>query len=174
MKLLLATALLAALSSPAFAVKVETEKIDSSASYGTFPDTATVRYYKKCTRENLRPYEWKIWEGHYAIRSYIEAVATIDVTREPDEPFLPNADPFIRKAMAASAQAGGNLVCYVALKESIGKLGFEKVTFRAYRQMFISGHTGWVDFFQTEITKRPPIDEIVARELMGQPYKPKK
>ena len=173
MRLLLVPALLAALSAPAFAVSVEIEKLDSSSNYGAFTDTAAVRYYKKCTWENLRPYDWKIWEGHYAIRSYIEAVATITVEREPEEPFLPNADPFIRKAVIASAKAGGNVVCYVSLKESMGKLGFEKVTFRAYRQMFISGHSGWVDFFQNEIAKRP-IDEIAARELMGQPYQPKK
>src|SRR3989344_4838847 len=141
MKSLLLPALLAALSSSAFAVSVEIEKIDSSLSYSAFSDTAAVRYYKKCTRENLRPYEWKMWEAHSAIRSYIEAVATLTVEREPDEPFLPNADPFIRKAIDASAKAGGNVVCYVALKESMGKMGFEKVTFRAYRQMFLSGHT---------------------------------
>jgi hypothetical protein len=156
-QLLLSASLLLALGSSAFALTEEVDKLDSKASYSAVADTSNVVYFSKCTRDNLRPYEWKIWEGHYAIRSYIEPIATITVKRDPDEPFLPNAEPFIRKALGASARIGGNIVCYVALKKSMEGLGFYSVTFRAYRQFFLSGHTGWLQYYNEKLGKGPPL-----------------
>ena len=158
MKFFLCAAFFLALSSPVFALSVEVEKMDyTQANYGAISDTASVKYFPKCAKENFRPYEWKVWKGHYAVRSYVDPIVIITVKREPNEPFLPNAEPFILKALQTAAKTGANMVCYVASKKSMEGLGFESVSFRAYRQFLLSGHAGWLQYYNQKISKEGPL-----------------
>ena len=145
------------MAAPASALTVEVEKMDSQAAYGAIADTGSIKYFAKCTRNNLRPYDWKVWKGHYAVRSYVDAIAVITVKREPNEPFLPKDDPFILKAEQATAKAGGNMVCLVSLKKSVENLGIETMVFRAYKQLLISGHSGWIQYYNEKINKEGPL-----------------
>ena len=143
-------------AAPAYALTVQVDLVDSSVKYGALTSTANVQYCEKCTRDVLRAYEWRLWESNYSLRAYVDAIATITVKREKTE-VLYDYSLFIEKATEETVKIGGNLLCNVKLKRARSELGFESVTFRAYKQLFISGNTAWSSAYLDEVQKSLPL-----------------
>lgn len=156
MKILIVLTLLFQMRCLAFSLVAEVDKLDS-ASYSVIADSKNVVYLEKCTRARLCQYEWKVWEGHYGIRSYVQAIANITVKKEDTEIFTPETRPFIEKAIEESAKIGGHIICYVSFKKPSYAIGFESITFRAYKQFFLSGNKAWETYFYEKIAKGPPL-----------------
>ena len=146
------------MSGPVFALSVEVESMDfSQPKYSAISDTAAVKYFSKCSRDNLKLFEWKKYLDHgYAIRSYLQPIAILTVKREPVE-LLPNPQPLILRAIKESAKMGGNLICFVSLKRNMDGLGLDSITFRIYKQFLISQHTGWLQYYSEKMGKEGPL-----------------
>lgn len=149
--------LLFSIAPSAFAVTVEIEKYDSAANYSVLSATNNIVYLNKCNRDKLKPYEWKTWEGHYGVRAYIQPIATIIVKRELNDAYIVETSTFVEKAIQISAKIGGNILCYVDLKKWSQTVSYEAMTFRAYRQFFLSGHKGLETFYNDKMTGGLPL-----------------
>lgn len=125
-------------------------------NYSALISTVVV-YLDKCSKLKLNQYEWRVWEGNYSIRSYVQPIATIIVKRAVDELFTMDPTTFIARAVESSAKIGGNIVCTITFKKNPYTFGIESMTFRSYRQVFLSGNKSWEDFYNERITKELPI-----------------
>ena len=130
-----------------FAVTVEIERLDLEKKYTALADTETVKYVDKCERAKFDPYEWKMWEGYYSARAFIQPIAVIKVRRGPNEFLRGNLDPFIKRAQGETAKLGANLFGYVKIKKNVQILEPDVMIFRAYKQLFQSGNAAWEAFF---------------------------
>lgn len=139
------------------AVTAEVEKYDSKTVYSVLPGTANILYLDKCSRSKLNAYQWDLWQGNHGVKAYIEPVALITVVREKDEPFTRDMEPFFGKAMEEAVKLGGHLVCYVSLKKAPENLGIHSMTFRAYRQVFLSGVKEWEQFYDEQAVRSLPL-----------------
>lgn len=148
--------LFSSLHNVSFALMAEVESYDSQ-TYGTIKSSDNLVYVNKCSRKILKQYEWKNWEGYYRIEATIQPIATIVIKRESDEKYNNDPAPFVSMAIENSAKIGGNILCYVSLQEAPFGLGFESVTFRAYKQFFLSGNKELENYYVERVAKGLPL-----------------
>lgn len=163
-KLVLAALLLSA-PVPAIALEAELDKYDVGP-YDAVASTSNVLYLKKCARKALKQFNWKIWAGDFGVKAFIQPVATIIVKKDDLEYYGVSINLFIEKAIETSASIGGNIVCYMSNTYKKGKdtVGPAVIKFRAYRQIFLSGHDGLVTFYNERMNEGFPLTEAEAEK----------
>lgn len=139
-----------------FSLAQEVQKYDETA-YSAIASSKNLIYLAECSRSKLKQFEWKVWEENWMVRARIQPIATIVVRWDKEDPFLSDAELFIRKAVESSLSIGGHILCMVQLERDRKTLMVKSISFRAYRQLFVSGNQNWESYLNELVSKELPL-----------------